>query len=420
MTAAVPHHHRFRSPLLLLPLLLLAATTSPAQTAPSTAPTTVEPYRPTLLAYGSPDHYWIARVETYQDGARARMRTLLRGQDLPAGDWMELPTIYGHAVGLAESRGELALLLDDGSWKRLGAAGLATGPVIPGTGPVLAWASNAHDLYAVRNVEGGIRGVTTRPVEAPPPPRPAATTRASTTTQRTRTTPSIATRPAALLAQAAATSRPTTRPSRLTLLHFQRGEWAPIAELPDGAAGSPIALAVVGGKPLLAISGRPATSIRTFVWSDGAWQPFGAIPTGARPGRFELVSGAMHPALWTIDADGVMKLFLKREGDNWTAAPAFALPANLPENAQRTLVATGQDFRLVVRKDANILERRYDSAGAPRSDLAQLPAPQSNRPDAMFWIVRAFVILLMVIVMLLTFYHRRGPPEPTPDDDDNR
>lgn len=417
MTPAVPSHHRVRSSLLLLPLLLLAAT-SFAQTAPSTAPATIEPYRPTLLAYGSPDHYWIARVETYQDGAKARMRTLLRAQDLPAGDWTELPTIYGHAVGLAESRGELALLLDDGSWKRLGASGLATGPVIPGTGPVLAWASNAHDLYAVRNVEGGVQGVTTRPVDAAPPPRPAATTQAQpTTTQRAHTTPSISTRPSA---PAAATTHPTTRPSRLTLLHFTRGEWAPIAELPDGAANSPVALAVVGGKPLLAISGRPATSIRTFTWSDGAWQPFGTIPVGPRAGRFELVSGAPHPALWTIDADGEMKLFLKREGDHWTPAPSFALPPNLPENAQRTLAATGQDFRLVVLKDNNVSERRYDSAGAPRSDLAPLPTPQSNRPDAMFWIVRTFVILLMVVVMLLTFYHRRGPPEPAPDDDDNR
>ena len=170
MTAAAPFHpvRAFGSL-----LLLLLTTASLAQTLPTSAPTAPEPYHPMLLAYGSAERYWIARVETYTDGPKVRMRTLVRGQELPAGDWQDLGTVFGHAVALAETQGELALLMEDGSWKRRGAAGLATGPFIPGTGPVLAWASSSRDLYAIRNVEGGVEGVTTRPVE--PAPRPIAT-----------------------------------------------------------------------------------------------------------------------------------------------------------------------------------------------------------------------------------------------------
>jgi hypothetical protein len=418
MTAAAPlHPTRWWLPLVLL------ATTSLAQTAPSTAPSTApaipEPYRPLLLAHGSADHYWIARVESYQDGPKVRMRTLVRAQDLPAGDWQDLGAIFGHAVALAESQGELAVLLEDGSWKRRSAAGLATGPLIPGTGPVLAWASSARDLYAVRNVEGGAQGVATRPVEAAP--RPAAATQPATaataaTTQRAFVAPSIATRPSANVAQLATRPAPT-RPARPTLLQFQRGQWVAVGELPALSAAAQLALAVTGNNPLLAASTDGGANVRTFLWQDGHWRDFGAIRTGQRPGRFGLLGDGLLPAVWTIDPDGAMKLFLKREGEDWTAAAPFALPPNLPETAQRTLATAGQDFRLVLLKDGNVFERRYDTTGSPRSELAQLPTPQAYRPDAMFWAVRAFVILGMVIVMLLTFYHRRGPPEQAANDD---
>lgn len=418
MTAAAPSHPvRAFVPFLLL---LLLATASLAQTAPTTAPTAPaapEPYRPILLAYGSADRYWIARVETYTDGAKVRMRTLVRGQELPAGDWQDLGTVFGHAVALAETQGELALLMEDGSWKRRGATGLATGPFLPGAGAVLAWASSSRDLYAIRNVEGGVEGVTTRPVE--PASRPPATQATTTpaTTRRAQLAPSISTRPAPSAGIAQAATHPTTRPARPTLLHFDHGQWVAVAELPPGAANAHLALAVVGNKPLLATSTDGGAIVHTQVFSDGHWHDFGQIRTNQRPGRFGLLANGTLPALWTIDPDGAMKLFLKREGEDWTAATPFALPPNLPETAQRTLATAGQEFRLVLLKDGTVFERRYDTAGLPRSDLVQLPTPQTYRPDAMFWVVRAFVILGMVIVMLLTFYRRRGPPEPTPDDD---
>jgi hypothetical protein len=391
---------------------LIAVLPANGQTRPATAAATapVEPYRPTLLAYGAADRYWIARVEAYPDGGKPRMRTLIRTQELPGGDWQEFDPVYGHAVALAESQGDLAILLEDGSWRRRGRTGLATGALIPGAGPVLAWASSARDLYAVRNVEGGVAGVATQPV-TPIGGRPPSTSPATAATRPVAGAgPSISTRPAAT----SAATRPT-RPARPTLLQLQQGEWVAVAELPPDAAAAPIALAVIGKKPALAVT-TPAGALRTFAWADGRWQDFGQPQLSRRPGRFGLLAAGAHPALWTIDPDGVVKLFLKREGDNWAPASQFTLPAGLADNTQRILAFAGQDFRLVVLKDGELAERRYDVTGAPRADLVPLPPPQNNRPDALFWAIRGFVIVGMVIVMLLTFYHRRRGPDGARDD----
>jgi hypothetical protein len=403
--------------------LLFAAALTHAQTLPTTSATaapTTEPYRPTLLALGTPDHYWIAYAETYLDGVRSRIRTVIRGQELPAGDWQDLGAVYGRAVALAESQGDLAILLEDGSWKRRTPSGLATGPVIPGSGPVLAWASSPHDLYAIRSVEGGIEGVTTRPtaeaprrsydVAAATPPSSAPATRPSADPG-----PSIATRPTAA---PASTPRPATRPSRPILLRFEQGQWVAAADLPPDVDATRAALAVVANKVLLATPTDGGT-IRTFALTDGHWQPFGQIRPAARPGGFGLLAaaGGTLPALWTIHLDGQMLLYLKREGEDWTQATPFQLPPNLPENAQRTLASAAGELRLVVRKDGKIFERRYDTTGSPRSELVELPTPQQGfHPDAMFWAIRGFVIAGMVLVMLLTFYHRRASDEARDDE----
>ena len=130
------------------------------------------PARPSVLAYGSADQYWIAEIQSFGGGSKPRYKTLVRQQTLPAGDWRDLGTVFGQATALAEAQGELAILLDDGSWKRLGEGGLSTGPSVPGTGQVLAWGSVASTLYAIRAVEGGPEAVTTRPTEPATRPQP--------------------------------------------------------------------------------------------------------------------------------------------------------------------------------------------------------------------------------------------------------
>src|SRR5438045_1031435 len=122
--------------LVLITCGLFTVLARPAAAQSSQPVAATQPYHPTLLAYGSPDQYWVASVEPYRDGAKTRFKTLIRQQTLPAGDWKEVGPVYGHAAALAEMQGELALLLDDGAWKRIGEGGLTTGPFVPGTGAV--------------------------------------------------------------------------------------------------------------------------------------------------------------------------------------------------------------------------------------------------------------------------------------------
>jgi hypothetical protein len=384
---------------LLASLLSNAAPAAPAAaTAPTTRPAaTTQPFRPSLFAYGSSSQYWIAHVEPYRDGARSLFKTLVRRQTLPAGDWKDLGVVYGHATALAEVQGELAVLLEDGSWKRLGESGLSTGPVVPGTGQVLAWGSAGGMLYAIRAVEGGPKAVATRPVESPEPTtRPGATTRA--------------------YIMPAPASAPTTRPLTLALLRYEYGQWVGVCELPNDAdtAGA-FALAGAAGRPLLAVSTDNRT-IHTFELVDSKWQERGDLHARDRGATFGLVTATHLPALWTIDPDNAMSLFLKHEGEPWTRAKPFTLPA-VPPGAQRALAAAGQEFRLVFLKDGKFWEQRYDTSAAPLGSLNELQPPQGTHPDPILRVLYSLLLLGMVVIMLVTFYRRRAAEQQRPDDE---
>jgi hypothetical protein len=364
---------------------------------------TTQPARPTVLAFGTSDQYWVANVESYREGTKAKYKTLVRGQSLPAGDWRDLGVVLGQAAALAETQGELAILLDDGSWKRLGGAGLATGPALPGTGPVMAWGSARGVLYAVRGVEGGREAVTTRPVEMPDWTYVPATRPTAATTTMPATTQSATARPAA----ATAATRPTTRPAALTLLRYEKGQWVGVADVPVSAlvGATSLSLSGVGNKPLLAVATETGP-IHTYLLDDSQWKEAGEVRPGGRPVTMGALSTANLPAIWTVDQDGAMKLFLKREGEEWAGRTLEA--PGVPPNAQRALAAAGDEFRLVLSKDGKLWEQRYDLSGAPRGTLTEMPVPVVYKPDPFLRILQYFVVLGMVVVMLVTFYKRRA------------
>ena len=390
----------FATPFALL-FCALAALHVHAAPATTTAPSaTTQPFRPTLFAYGSADQYWIASVEPYREGTRSRFKTLIRQQTLPAGDWKDLGVVYGHAVALAQVQGELAVLLDDNSWKRVSESSLSSGPSVPGTGQVLAWGSADGALYAIRAVEGGPGAVTTRPVKSPD-------------TDARLSTPAPTTRAYVMPAPA---SRPTTRPLILALLRYDRGEWVGVSQLPPSAntAGA-FALAGAASRPLLAVS-TDNHAIHTFELVDTRWEDRGQITPIAPGASFGLVNASHLPALWTLDFDGNMSLFLKREGESWARAKPFTLPT-VPPGAQRALAAAGQEFRLVFLKDSKFWEQRYEASGAPLGSLNELRAPQSNHTDPLIRILYSVMLLGMVVVMLVTFYRRRAAEQQRPEDE---
>jgi hypothetical protein len=369
-------------------LLLLFAATSFAQSSqPAQASSR------TLMAYGSSDHYWIASVESYKDSGKTAYKTLVRDQTLPAGDWKDLGTVLGYATGLAQSQGELAILLNDESWKRLGPAGLTTGLQLPGTGPVLAWGSAASTLYAVRAVEGGKHAL-------PQAEEAKATTHPSTKPAATRAT----TTPSA-----------TTRPLTLVLLRYDKGQWQAVADLPASAKGL-ISICGVGNKLLLASSGDNDT-IHAWALADSKWEGWAEFHAKSRPTTIGAIAVGHVPAVWTRDQDDGIRIFVKREGEEWSSLKNFELPKSIPAGAERTIATAGEEIRLVVMgKDSKIWEQRYDASGAPRGQLTALPAPQAEHESQMTRVLQMMALLAMVIVLLVTFYKRRtpGPKEEEP------
>ncbi|MDB5322414.1 MAG: hypothetical protein JWN40_4045 [Phycisphaerales bacterium] len=365
---------------LIVALMLPAAPLAGQTTQPAPLPT-----RPSVLAYGSADQYWIAEVQSFGGGSKPRYKTLVRQQTLPAGDWKDLGTVFGQAVALAEAQGELAILLDDGSWKRLGEGGLSTGPSVPGSGQILAWGSVASALYAIRAVEGGTQGVTTRPVES------------ATTTRPQPSTQIIVAPPA----------KPATRPLTLALLRYERGQWVGVADIPAAAstAGS-FSLAGAGNKPLLAVS-TDGSVINTFALVDGRWEDWGQVRPTPRAANFGVLTAGHLAALWSADAQGGMQLFLKREGEPWSAPKPLQIPPS-QAGAQRAFAAAGDTFRMVFLKDGKLAEQRYDATGALNGSLSEMQVPQTNRPDPIVRILYSVMLLGMVVVMLVTFYRRRA------------
>jgi hypothetical protein len=343
---------------------------------------TSQPSRPTILSYGSADQYWVATVEKDQT-SKARFKTLVRSQALPAGDWRDLGVIYGHATALAQTQGDLAVLLDDGAWKRLGTGGLSTGPALPGTGGVLAWGSVGQTLYAVRAVEGGLESLATQP---------SATTQAAASTQASAG-PGITTRPTT-----------TTRPARLTMLKLDRGQWVGVADLPTDMGGL-MAVAGFGNKPVLATPGLNGT-VHTFVLNDAKWEPMGDARVGGRAGgAFGLIAAGRVLALWA-DQEGQIELYLKREGEAWAAAEGFKMAGG--PNAKRTLAAAGEEFRMALLEDGKLREQRYDLSGKPRGTLTEMPTPQTFQPDPLLRALEVIVLLAIIVVVMVTFYRRRA------------
>lgn len=375
--------------------------------AQSTQPTSS--VRPALLAFGSSDHYWIATVESYKEGNKTLFKTLVRDQTLPAGDWKDMGVpVLGYAIALADSQSELAILLDDGNWKWLGSGGLTTGPAVPGTGPILAWSSAASTLYAVRAVEGGRQAI-------------AAAQHASQ--NNLDTLPAPATRPATRRTTTAATTSVTTgpsvaaaRPPVLVLLRFDKGAWRGVADLPASVKSNIISISGAGSKLLLAAAGQ-GDFIHTWALTDSKWEGWGEFHTGSRPNDLGVISLGHLPAIWAKDQDEMIKVFVKREGEEWSSLKAFEMPKGLPADAERTVAAPGAEIHVVAMgKDGKVFEQRYDSTGAKRGDLSALPVPQVEHESPIARVMQLTVVLAMVVIMLVTFYKRRstGPKEEAP------
>lgn len=378
--------------------MLITCSLAPAQTQPTTQPAAP---RPALLATGSPDRFWIAQSDTH---SKTRVRTLLRGQILPAGDWQDLGPALGAVASMADMRGELALLFDDQTWKRIGATGVvSSGLSIPGSGPVLAWGGTSQALLAIRDVEGG-KSALPEPVQTPPDPDVFA---------KPVTRPA-ATRPSTTQASTAPTTR-SVSPPRPVLFQFERGQWKAVADVPASAT-STMALGSLDHRPVLAVSS--GQQIQTYAWIDAHWVDWGKVNAGT--GRFQLSGAPTFCVLWAIDPDGSSKVW-RQLGKGWE-------PITLAQTAadaipQRTFAVAGNELRLVVLKDGAVWEQRYEvtgeKAGAVRGGLTQLASPHSNQPNPFAWLFQAFLFTLFITVIVIVLYRRRQAAPTEKNEDEN-
>ena len=396
---------RLAIPSVMLACHLFGAALALAQssTAPATSPAASQPapYKPTLMAHGTPNRIWIASVEQHREASKMGYKTVIRSQGLPADAWQELPLVFGHAVAITNLQTDLAVLLDDGNWKRVGVDAISTGPAVTvGAGPVLGWASTGQTLYAIRGVEGGKAGIESTTPNSPAT-RPTIPTTAATTTRAT-----------------------TTKPATPVLFRYERGQWTPISDLPSSTLGTPLALTIFNNRPVIAAKTAPG-AVQAWIAIDAAWSDWGQARGQSGMGRFGLLSTPTSVALWTIDQDGGMELFLRSENESWAPSKNFNLPPGSPQNAQRALTVAGDEFRLILYSpgDSKFREARYDLSGAPRGGggAVELPTPRPQQSTPLLWILQSVVLLIMVVVMLVTLYRRRNAqPQQQQDPGDDQ
>lgn len=399
----VPANRRALARCLICSMFLMQTLAVRAQTKPAT---TAPLPRPLLLATGSADRFWIAQFDT---ASKTRTRTFLRGQVLPTGDWQDLGSVPGIVTALADMRGELALLLEDGTWKRVGiGTSMSSGVSVPGTGPILAWGSATHALLAVRAVAGG-KAALAEP--APPVADPDLFA-------------PPATRPATRAASTAPTTRPATTRSADTLVpvlfQFERGRWHALADVP-ARADAIMALGALNQQPVVAISDG-GDAITTFAWVNARWSEWGKVRIGH--GRFQLCGAGSYVILWSVDADNAVRVWRFMNNDpkkgQWEAVPLT--PARAADaQSQKAIAVAADELRMLALHNGAIGEQRYqiigNTAGTARGELSTLSTPRSNQPNPFQWLLQSFLFMLFMTVVIVVLYRRRQAAAKNEDKD---
>src|SRR3954453_13634922 len=124
-----------------------------------------------LLAHGSAEQYWIARVhEDVEHGGGFLTDVYLR----TAGDSArhQVARVEGRAVDLAERGDQLALLLDGGGWLLVSDETVATGRALPWGARMLSVAPRRDTLLALARVYQPPPAPSTAPAPPGPSTRP--------------------------------------------------------------------------------------------------------------------------------------------------------------------------------------------------------------------------------------------------------
>lgn len=355
-------------------MLMLAAPlwgASPA--APATQPRN-------LLAQGSRDMYWIARImpQPQDQSGKPSVQSLIQCRRI-GGDpnWKLIAQIRSSRVISLANRGQqLAALFETGDWMLIWDGGSSTGPLPEDNARLTQLAGSEQALFAI-----AISGQGRTPTSA------------------------ASTRPVATLPAG----------SRL-LYRMDQGRWKFLTTLPP-AAQQPLdlSLAVVDGRPVLAalLSGG---EVRAYTLNDAAdsWESTGVIDAGPGVARIKVLPDLDRLALWTFGDGGLSRLFVRDV--KWQGpivlSSTRAADANVHgQIGDMDVAVAGQNIRLLsIAPDNKLFESSFASDGSSRGQ-GELPMPAPAMDQRPFdWLSAIAAGMLMVV--LLHSVRRRDTTSP--------
>jgi uncharacterized RDD family membrane protein YckC len=325
-----------------------------------------------LLVHGNEQAMWIAVVSEAprgEKGVRTRIRMKAFGGE---NVWRELRPMNGRVVSLASRGQALAALLDTGDWLLTFPNGESIGPALPTQQKILYLASEKETVYAIA---------------------PAGRDRVASSE------PSVTTAPASAPADKAG----------LELFKFETSKWERVASLPGDLPETDrrLRLAVIGGKPLLAVTGKGGV-IRVLQLGDaGEWVDRGSIAGKTEPTFFDILNVDSRPAIWVSDATAASQVSFWM-GSEFAPPTELTIKKPLDAGSLRDAIYAKGNIREIVLSDIKLFEQCYRPDGSPSSDLTELSAPKNpvspgpNLPTTLLMVALAVLILASM---------RRGEPE---------
>lgn len=340
-----------------------------------------------LLAYGTGDRIWVAEVLT--PPGQENLATTIYMRPIGEDKWQRVGTIQKRALSIQELQGELAVLLDDGSWWLVRPATSTQeayqriGRSAPG--PIKAMASDGSTLWAIALAPAEQPAVTTRP-----------TTRRGLEMSATPTT--------------SATTRAGATPM---LFQLRAGDWQMIAPVPPelvpGGPASCATLGVIDHAPVLAVS-KVGEQVQIHRLTGGRWQ---AQDLPDSPHETQMVDLFRRDGVTAMLVVGKESCAVRKD---LSAEDPFVVLADLlplPPLDKLAIVAAGdREFRLIFRgpgKASQLMERRYDLSGQPVRPAEELAMPAPASPTSQLQNIPVMLLVAMTLILLSTL--RRRPTE---------
>ena len=340
-----------------------------------------------LLAHGSPERYWVARV--YSDPGRAgAFVTDVYGRSAGDANWHQVARVEGRTVQVAHRGGQLALLMDGGTWLLVSEETVVTGRPPPSGARLLSLAPWGDTLAALARVYD-----------------PAPAGRAAQQ--------SPATGPAA-------TRRSPLDSERLALLTLTPQGWADAgafdvdAPLPRTPAEA--SLAVIEGTPTVAAREGPrSVGVYRRAPPDGAAATTPAsdslVVETPRPIVTLKLLAAPVPVLWTVEDDGAARLHWLTSAGVRSTAVELGAPAGAGRRAAAATFAAGR-VRVVYGDGVLLSERSYDPlAATPVGPPARVELPRTPVVPPLWEGLQSLLPVLLLFTIIASLRRRREMQE---------